>query len=146
MKKKRPFNAFSVTVPDEHLLVVEVYGRCRFMWDTKGFEAEASNRHKSTRTLYEQITGYIEDDKFYAEAAYVGYSMYLGGPVFANEVRKNADDSELRNFSFQGNRFRVEPGAITVGSGFVPHSGATTRTNLLALKLWDNHTFAEESC
>ncbi|KAL7943390.1 hypothetical protein V8C42DRAFT_359104 [Trichoderma barbatum] len=130
---------------DEHLVAMEVHGRCRFMWDTSSFRHDALPHGTSTRSLYDQITGHVENDGYFVDAAYVGYSMYVEGPVFMRKMRESQDPSEVRSFSFRGNEFRIEPGGKEVGMAFIPHSGIATRVNLLALKTWIDGSSVEEA-
>ncbi|KAL7904661.1 hypothetical protein GGI35DRAFT_462332 [Trichoderma velutinum] len=137
-------------VPDDDLMAMEVHARCRFMWDTSSFQHDAPLQPGINRNLYDQVKGRVEDNGFFADAVYIGYSMYAESPVFAKKRRpedsQQAADDELP-IRFTPDKPNIglylEPGCKRVGSAVIPHFDANTWFNAVALYTWADGNPAE---
>lgn len=71
------------------------------------------------------------------KALYIGYSMYMLGPVFVRPPRpgtKRETRENVRRYNFRACKFRREPGGHLSGAMTLVHHSACTRANFLALK------------
>jgi hypothetical protein len=71
------------------------------------------------------------------KALYIGYSMYMLGPVFMRPPRpttKGETRANVREYNFRASEFKREPGGHTSGGMTLVHHSACTRANFLALK------------
>lgn len=72
---------------------------------------------------------------------YIGYSMYMSGPVLVKSRRSTSTTEEARQnvglFNFRGNKFKLEPGGQSMGSRTIPHFAFTIPARGIPGVEWD---------
>lgn len=147
--------------------IIHVLPRARNLYDNKNFDVLGpKERNSSKKNLYEQIglkpytrvhpTDYWDDvldeertstdpdhkirPQPAVEGAYVGYSIFMDGPVIVKPVRNSEMAPENRmqveNFNFKASEFKVEPHGSAQGKQTILHYLALMPGNLKALKKW----------
>lgn len=120
--------------------VIQVLPRARSLYDHSQFRNDAPARRTCLKNLYEILTVWPHDSVATDAAwddgedeerraadptyrlrpqpkilgAYIGYSMYMKGPVLMRSLRSGPSSDEARMnvslFNFKGNEFMLEPG------------------------------------
>ncbi|PON27291.1 hypothetical protein TGAM01_v203672 [Trichoderma gamsii] len=159
-------NQTAIQVRPDAWKVIKVLPRARSMYDHSQFKPDAPRRPRQSHNLHGILTvsphgkaaideawndgrdeaRHAADPNFTIRSqpaisgAYIGYSLYMAGPVIVRPLRSNSTSTEARlnvvSFNFKGNEFRVEPGTQIAGSRTIPHFAFTMPANLKAIKQW----------